>query len=102
MVEAGNTYETLRGVSLEGRGIIVEDPELIWRGGGSTCGSATPAPTPMSSGRSWRPCCANGWRCASTWERVRTWDHRKLGMSPTELGGTTGPHIDGPGLAGPG
>ena len=35
-------------------------------------------------------------------ERVRSWDHRKLGMGPTDLGGTTGPHIDGPGLAGPG
>ena len=33
MVEAGNTYDTLRGVSLEGRGIIVEDPEAMWRVG---------------------------------------------------------------------
>ncbi len=35
-------------------------------------------------------------------ERIRTWDHRKLGLGPVEVGGTTGPHLDGPGLAGPG
>ena len=35
-------------------------------------------------------------------ERIRSWDHRKLGLGPTEVGGTTGPHVDGPGLAGPG
>jgi len=33
MVEAGNTYDTLRGVSLEGRGVIIEDPDELWRVG---------------------------------------------------------------------
>ena len=33
MIEAGNTYETLRGITLEGRGVIVEDPDELWRVG---------------------------------------------------------------------
>src|SRR5690606_3450969 len=33
LVEDGLTYDTLRGVSLEGRGVIVEDPEALWRVG---------------------------------------------------------------------
>ena len=32
MVEDGLTYDTLRGVSLEGRATIVEDPEALWAG----------------------------------------------------------------------
>src|SRR4051812_29051274 len=31
MIEDGLTYDSLRGVSLEGRGEIVEDPDLIWK-----------------------------------------------------------------------
>src|SRR5690349_10008777 len=30
MIETGNTYDTLRGVSFEGRGVIVDDPDAIW------------------------------------------------------------------------
>ena len=30
MVEDGLTYDTLRGVSIEGRGVIVDDPDQIW------------------------------------------------------------------------
>jgi PPOX class probable F420-dependent enzyme len=33
MIEDGVTYDTLRGVSLEGRGVIVEDPDEIWKAG---------------------------------------------------------------------
>jgi hypothetical protein len=27
-------------------------------------------------------------------ERVRSWDHRKLGMDPMPLGGSTAQHLD--------
>src|SRR5450631_3301420 len=33
LIEAGSTYPTLQGVSLEGRGTIHEDPETMWRVG---------------------------------------------------------------------
>ena len=33
MIEDGQTYDTLRGVSIEGTGEIVEDPDAIWKVG---------------------------------------------------------------------
>ena len=30
LVEAGHTYDQLRGVSLEGAGVIIEDPSVVW------------------------------------------------------------------------
>jgi len=101
MIEAGNTYETLRGVSLEGRGVIVEDPDEIWRVGVNVWERYT---APYSE--DFQPFVEAMLRkrvaVRLDVERVRSWDHRKLGMRLTEVGGTTGPHIDGPGLAGPG
>ncbi len=101
MVEAGNTYETLRGVSLEGRGIIVEDPAEIWRVGVNVWERYT---GPYSE--EFKPFVEAMLRkrvaVRLEVERTRAWDHRKLGMNPTVVGGTTGPHIDGPGLDGPG
>ena len=101
MVEAGNTYDTLRGVSLEGRGIIVEDPDEIWRVGVNVWERYN---GPYSE--EFRPFVEAMLRkrvaVRLEVERTRTWDHRKLGMNPTGVGGTTGSHIDGPGLDGPG
>lgn len=101
MIEAGNTYETLRGITLEGRGVIVTDPDEIWRVGVNVWERYT---APYSE--DFRPFVEAMLRkrvaVRLDVERIRSWDHRKLGMRPTEVGGTTGPHIDGPGLAGPG
>jgi PPOX class probable F420-dependent enzyme len=33
MIEDGLTYDTLRGVSIEGRGTIVDEPEALWNVG---------------------------------------------------------------------
>ena len=33
LIEDGLTYDTLRGISLEGRGVIVEDADAAWLGG---------------------------------------------------------------------
>ncbi len=30
MVEAGHTYDTLRGVALEGQATVVDDPDALW------------------------------------------------------------------------
>ena len=46
LIEDGDTYDTLRGVSFEGVAEIVDDPDAIFIVSASVCGSATPAPTP--------------------------------------------------------
>ena len=101
MVEAGNTYDTLRGVTLEGRGLIVEDPGEVRRVGvnlwerytGAYSEEARPLVEAMVHKRV---------AVRLDVDRKRTWDHRKLGLGPMDVGGTTRPHLDGPGLAGPG
>ena len=45
MIEDGDTYDTLRGVSFEGTVEIVDDPDTT-SASASACGSATPARTP--------------------------------------------------------
>ena len=101
MVEAGNTYETLRGVTLEGRGVIVEDPDEIWPVGVSVWeryqGAYSEEFKPFVEAMLHKRVAVR-----LDVERTRSWDHRKLGMRPTEIGGTTSPHLDGPGLPGPG
>ena len=101
MIEAGNTYDTLRGVSLEGCGVIVTDPEEIWRVGVDVWERYT---APYSEDV--RPLVEAMLRkrvaVRLDAERVRSWDHRKLGLGAMDVGGTTGPHLDGPGLTGPG
>ncbi len=88
MVEDGFTYDTLRGVSLEGRGVILEDPEEIWPVGVSVFeryqGPYTDEMKPFVEVMLHK-------RVAVRVEvdRVRSWDHRKLGMEPTPVGGTT-------------
>ncbi len=45
MIEDGDTYDTLRGVSFEGVAEIVDDPDAS-SASASVCGSVTPGPTP--------------------------------------------------------
>jgi PPOX class probable F420-dependent enzyme len=93
LVEAGHTYDTLRGVELEGTAEIVEDPDAIWEVGksvwerynGPYSEEVKPLVELMLNKRvaiRIRP------------ERVRTWDHRKLGMPSQPLGGSTKPYLD--------
>jgi PPOX class probable F420-dependent enzyme len=90
LIEDGLTYDTLRGVSLEGRGEIVEDPEALWRVGINVweryTGPYTEEAQPLVEFMLHR-------RIAVRLhvERTRSWDHRKLGMEPMPLGGTTAP-----------
>ena len=101
MVEAGNTYESLRGVTLEGRGVITEAPGELWRVGVDVWERYN---GPYSE--EFRPFVEAMLRkrvaVRLDVERVRSWDHRKLGLRPTEASGTTAPYLDGPGLPGPG
>ena len=90
MIEDGLTYDALRGVSIEGRGTIVEDPEALWNVGVSVweryTGPYTDEAKPLVEVMLHK-------RIAVRLEvdRVRSWDHRKLGMAPIPLGGTTAP-----------
>jgi PPOX class probable F420-dependent enzyme len=88
MVEAGHTYDALRGVSLEGHATIVEDPDALWAVGvnlwerytGPYTEEARPLVELMLNKRV---------AARVDVERTRSWDHRKLGLDPLELGGTT-------------
>ncbi len=92
MVEAGETYDTLRGVSLEGTGVIVEDPEALWDVGVSVWerynGPYTAEVKPLVEFMLHKRIAVR-----IDVDRVRSWDHRKLGMDPIALGGTTAEHL---------
>ena len=87
-IETGLTYETLRGVSIEGRAVIVEDPDALWELGvsvwerynGPYSEEVKPLVEFMLNKRV---------AVRVDPERVRSWDHGTLGMDPTPVGGTT-------------
>ena len=93
MIEDGLTYDTLRGVSIEGTGEIIEDPDAIWQVGVNVWerynGPYTEEVKPLVEFMLHK-------RIAVRVEvdRVRSWDHRKLGMAPMELGGSTAAYLD--------
>lgn len=89
LVEAGQTYDQLRGVALEGTGVVVEDdPELLWnvcvnvfeRYNGRYSEELRPFVETMTHNRV---------VVRLDVDRVRSWDHRKLGLPAMDLGGTT-------------
>ena len=94
MVEDGDTYDTLRGVAIEGRGVVVEDPEAIWAVGISVWerynGPYSEEVRPLVEFMLNK-------RVAVKVEptRVRSWDHRKLGMDPMPVAGTTAQYLAG-------
>lgn len=92
MIEAGHTYDTLRGVSLEGRAEIVEDPDQLWQVGVSVwerySGPYTEERRPFVEVMLNKRVAVR-----VDVERTRSWDHRKLGMPPTELGGSTAQYL---------
>jgi PPOX class probable F420-dependent enzyme len=94
MVEDGDTYDTLRGVSIEGRGVVVEDPEAIWAVGVSVWerynGPYSEEVRPLVEFMLNK-------RVAVKVEptRIRSWDHRKLGMDPMPVAGTTAQYLAG-------
>ena len=92
LIEAGDSYDQLRGVSIEGRAEIVDDPEALFKVGVSVWERYTgpyttdvdPAIEMMLHKRvavRVRP------------ERVRSWDHRKLGLPELPIGGTTAQYL---------
>jgi hypothetical protein len=93
LVEAGQTYDQLRGVALEGTGVVVEDPDVVW----AVCVDVFERYTGPYS-EELRPfvevMARNRVAVRLDVDRVRSWDHRKLGLPPMELGGTTAAYLD--------
>ena len=88
MIEDGHTYDSLRGVSIEGRGVIVDDPDEIWKVGVSVWERYN---GPYSDDvKAFVEVMLNK-RVAVRVdvERIRSWDHKKLGMPSMPVGGST-------------
>ena len=93
LVEAGHTYDQLRGVSLEGSGVVVEDERVVW----DVCLNVFErynAPYTEELRPFVEVMARNRVVVRLDVDRVRSWDHRKLGMDPLELGGTTAAFLD--------
>ena len=88
LVEDGDTYDTLRGVSFEGRGVVVDDPDALWRVGVSVweryTGPYTEEVRPFVEAM-----LAKRVAVRLDVERTRSWDHRKLGLDPLPVAGST-------------
>lgn len=92
LVEDGHTYDTLRGVSIEGTAEITDDPDALWKVGVSIWerynGPYSEEVKPLVEFM-----LHNRIAVKISAQRTRTWDHRKLGMDPIPLGGTTAEFI---------
>jgi PPOX class probable F420-dependent enzyme len=93
LVEAGQTYDQLRGVSLEGHGVVIEDEDVVWdvcvnifeRYNGDYSEEMKPFVEFMAKNRV---------VVRLDVDRTRSWDHRKLGMPAMELGGSTAAFLE--------
>ncbi|TVT27937.1 PPOX class F420-dependent oxidoreductase [Amycolatopsis rhizosphaerae] len=95
LVEDGDTYDRLRGVSIEGRAVISDDPGDIWRVGVSVWERYN---GPYSE--EVRPLVEMMMRkrvvVRVDAQRTRSWDHRKLGLDPMPLAGSTAEFLRDP------
>jgi len=93
LVEAGHTYDRLRGISIEGTADVIDDEDVVWdvcvnmfeRYNGPYSEEMKPFVEFMAKNRAVIRLKA---------ERVRSWDHRKLGLPAMELGGTTAAFLE--------
>ncbi|MBF6336123.1 PPOX class F420-dependent oxidoreductase [Nocardia abscessus] len=93
MIEAGQTYDQLRGVSIEGRAEIVEDAEKLFAVGVSVWerynGPYSEEIRPMVEAMLHKRVAVR-----VVPERTRSWDHRKLGLPAMPLAGSTAQALD--------
>jgi PPOX class probable F420-dependent enzyme len=97
LIEDGDTYDSLRGVSFEGVAEIVDDdPELLHRVGASVweryTGPYTDEVRPMVD-----QMMNNRIAVRIAARRSRSWDHRKLGYPAMPVAGSTAPAALGTG-----
>jgi len=93
LVETGHTYDQLRGVALEGNGVVIDDESVVWevcvnifeRYHGTYTDEMKPFVDYMAHNRV---------AVRLDTDRVRSWDHRKLGLPVMELGGSTAAFLE--------
>ncbi len=96
LIESGLTYDTLRGVAIEGHAEVYDDPEhalatgiSVWeRYNGPYSEEVRPFVVQMMHNRI---------SVRVRAERTRSWDHRKLGLPSMPLGGSTAQFLHAPG-----
>ncbi|MCW2560491.1 MAG: class F420-dependent enzyme [Mycobacterium sp.] len=93
MIEDGKTYDTLRGVSIDGRAEIVDsDPDLLLRVGISVWERYT-APYTEEMKPYVDQMMNNRIAVRVVPTRLRSWDHRKLGMLEMPVAGSTAQYL---------
>jgi len=96
LIEGGDTYDTLRGVSFEGVAEIVDDPDVSHRVGVSVferyTGPYSDEMKPVIEQMMNKRVCV---RIVA--RRARSWDHRKLGLPAMPVAGSTSPAALGTG-----
>jgi PPOX class probable F420-dependent enzyme len=93
LVEAGETYDQLRGVSIEGTGVVVEESDVVW----DVCKALFEryhAPYTEEARPLVEAMAHNRVAVRLEPDRVRSWDHRKLGLPTMALGGSTAAYVD--------
>lgn len=92
LIESGHTYDSLKGVSFEGRAVVVDDAEALWKVGVSVWERYTGPYTEQM-----RPfvemMLTKRVAVRVDVKRARSWDHAKLGMDPMPLGCTTAAYL---------
>lgn len=92
MLETGHTYDSLRGVALEGQAVIVDDADALWAVGVNVWerynGPYSEEVRPMVEFM-----LAKRVAVRIDVKRTRSWDHRKLGLPALPLGGTTAVYL---------
>ncbi|MDL9935576.1 PPOX class F420-dependent oxidoreductase [Gordonia sp. ABSL1-1] len=90
MIEDGDTYDSLRGVAIEGTAEILDDPDSCHRIGVSVweryTGPYTDEMKPFVDQMMHKRVAV---RVVPS--RTRSWDHRKLGLDPMPVAGSTAP-----------
>ena len=94
LVEDGHTYDQLRGVAMEGTGVVIDDLDVVWevcrnvfeRYNGPYSEEMKPFVEIMMNKRI---------VVRVDPHRVRSWDHRKLGGQAMPYAGTTAQYDEG-------
>lgn len=93
LIEDGDTYDTLRGVAFEGLAEIYNDPDNCHRVGVSVweryTGPYSDEMKPFVDQMMHKRVAV---RVVPS--RIRSWDHRKLGLDPMPVAGSTAPAVD--------
>lgn len=90
LIEDGLTYDTLRGISIEGEAEIVEDADKLFAVGVSVFERYT-APYTEEMKPFVEQMLNKRIAVRVRTKRVRSWDHRKLGLPAMPVGGSTAP-----------